>query len=334
MGAACRTGGLNRRPGAHLGERGVKARRTAQCLRRIRRLIRRLARSVVIALALSALSVSALAQSLQWVRVPAGGPDTVAATAPAAPAFALARDVAPGQIGQAGQVGHVRPLGQRARGHDAAPAALQYGELVSDVARRHALDPLLVHAVVAAESGYRPAVVSSKGAVGLMQVTRATGARFGKTALDEPRDNLEAGSAYLSWLMQYFGGRLDLALAGYNAGEGAVTRYGNVVPPYAETQTYVRRVLAHYTSLRAQDAGALPPDVVRTAAAVASPPAVARAAGAPTTPTTPPPAARAARSAPTPAAPRAAPGMGDMGQWWQLFTSGSGHADARSQPRH
>ncbi|VVE55973.1 lytic transglycosylase domain-containing protein [Pandoraea sputorum] len=177
----------------------------------------------------------------------------------------------------------------------ATAAPPQYDALVADVARRHALDPLLVHAVVATESAYRPAVVSVKGAVGLMQVTQATGARFGKIALREPRENLEAGAAYLSWLMQRFGGRLDLALAGYNAGEGAVARYGNAVPPYAETQAYVRKVLAHYASLRGEDTRAALPAV------------------APAT------------------APRAATRLGDMGQWWQLLTGGSAHAT--SAPR-
>lgn len=131
--------------------------------------------------------------------------------------------------------------------------------LIDDVARHYALDPLLMHAIVAIESAHKAEAVSSKGAVGLMQVMPATGARFGKRALFEPRANLEAGAAYLSWLMQHFDGRLDLVLAGYNAGEGAVERYGNTIPPYAETQAYVRKVLAHYASLRGGN-GALTPD--------------------------------------------------------------------------
>ncbi|VVE85696.1 Soluble lytic murein transglycosylase [Pandoraea sputorum] len=197
-------------------------------------------------------------------------------------------------------------------------AAPQYDALVTDAARRHALDPLLVHAVVAAESAYRPAVVSPKGAVGLMQVMPATGARFGKTVLTEPRENLEAGTAYLGWLMQHFGGRLDLALAGYNAGEGAVARYGNVVPPYAETQAYVRKVLTHYASLRGE-----PPS-----AAVPNLPILPNAPRARVLPIAPavPPASSDTKS-------RATGGLGDVGQWVQLFTGGSGRARAAAAPR-
>lgn len=197
----------------------------------------------------------------------------------------------------------------------ALAAAPQYDALVTEAARRHALDPLLVHAVVAAESAYRPAVVSPKGAVGLMQVMPATGARFGKTGLSEPRENLEAGTAYLGWLMQHFGGRLDLALAGYNAGEGAVARYGNVVPPYAETQAYVRKVLTHYASLRGE----------RPNGALAN------------LPYAPPvglvPIRSAAPVAPSAAKSPATGGLGDVGQWVQLFTGGPGRAHATATPR-
>lgn len=150
------------------------------------------------------------------------------------------------------------------------PMAQRYAPLITDVARQYAIDPLLVHAVIRAESAYQPAAVSGKGALGLMQVMPATGARFGKTALSQPRDNVEAGVAYLSWLMRRFDGRLDLVLAGYNAGEGAVARYGNAVPPYAETQAYVRKVLAHYASFNGQ----VP--LVAGARKPAAPPAVAR----------------------------------------------------------
>lgn len=274
----------------------------------------------------------AQAQTLQWYRVPAsasGTDDTVAPSAPTAP-------LAPPDPARAARAGDTPrgTLGSRAPG--AAPATsapLLYGELVSDVARRHALDPLLVHAVVATESGYRPAVVSNKGAVGLMQVTPATGARFGKTALDEPRENLEAGSAYLSWLVQHFGGRLELALAGYNAGEGAVMRYGNAVPPYAETQAYVRKVLSHYASLRGEGAA----DAMLPAAWRSGAPAQPVSAAVPTPPT---PAGRVSRPAPAavpsavPATARhAAAGAGDMGQWWQLLIGGSARAEAHPKLR-
>lgn len=125
-----------------------------------------------------------------------------------------------------------------------------YASLIGQVAGKHALDPRLIQAVVAVESSYRYDTVSEKGAIGLMQVMPETAARFGHFALLDPRDNLEVGTRYLSTLLRRFNGRLDLALAGYNAGEGAVLRYGGTIPPYPETQRYVQRVLEYYRQLR------------------------------------------------------------------------------------
>lgn len=141
------------------------------------------------------------------------------------------------------------PLGQVPPDNMARGAA-PYAGLIAQTAQRYALDPLLLHAVVAAESGYQAGTVSNKGAIGLMQVMPATAARFGNYQLTEPGDNLDAGAAYLRLLMKRFDGRLDLVLASYNAGEGAVMRYGNTIPPYQETQHYVRRVLSNYDRLR------------------------------------------------------------------------------------
>jgi len=114
---------------------------------------------------------------------------------------------------------------------------------------RHAvargLDPALVHAVIKAESAYRPEAVSPKGAVGLMQVMPATGRRFGVSDLEQPESNLKAGTTYLRHLLDRFDNVL-LALAAYNAGEGAVRRFGNAIPPYPETRGYVQEVLRSY----------------------------------------------------------------------------------------
>lgn len=112
-------------------------------------------------------------------------------------------------------------------------------------ARAQGLDPDLVHAVIRAESAYRPAAVSPKGAIGLMQVMPGTGKRFGVIDLEQPESNLRAGTAYLRHLMDRFD-NVPLALAAYNAGEGAVMRYGNQIPPYPETQSYVRGILREY----------------------------------------------------------------------------------------
>ncbi len=112
------------------------------------------------------------------------------------------------------------------------------------------VDPALVHAVIHIESGYRHDAVSSKGALGLMQVMPGTAARYGIVA-NRPtvQKNLSVGTRYLHDLMQMFDHRLDLVLAAYNAGEGAVRRYSDRIPPYPETQSYVKAVLARYAEL-------------------------------------------------------------------------------------
>lgn len=104
----------------------------------------------------------------------------------------------------------------------------------------------LIHAVIVVESNYNPLAVSPKGARGLMQIMPATAHRFlGGDALD-PRQNILTGSRYLRWLMDRFNQNTELAIAAYNAGEGAVLRAGNRVPRNAETLKYVPRVLDHY----------------------------------------------------------------------------------------
>lgn len=120
---------------------------------------------------------------------------------------------------------------------------------IDAAARAADLDPALVHAVIAVESAYRPAAVSPKGAVGLMQLMPGTASRYGVTRLTQVEDNLRAGTRHLRELKQTFGPRLDLVLAAYNAGEGAVRRYGNEVPPYRETRAYVPAVMERFQSL-------------------------------------------------------------------------------------
>jgi len=122
-----------------------------------------------------------------------------------------------------------------------------------EAARAHGLDYALLKAVVATESGFDPVAVSPKGAVGLMQLMPATAQRFGVPApngLKDPRTNLGAGSRYLAELLRLFNGDLTLALAAYNAGEGAVLRAGRQVPDLAETRHYVSTVLQLYQRLQ------------------------------------------------------------------------------------
>ena len=117
--------------------------------------------------------------------------------------------------------------------------------LIEQAARRHGLEPALVQAVVAVESGFRPGAVSRKGAMGLMQLMPGTAAELGVADPLDPDANLDGGSRYLSRLLAEHGGDLRKALAAYNAGPGAVRRHDGV-PPYPETRDYVARVLKQY----------------------------------------------------------------------------------------
>ena len=121
----------------------------------------------------------------------------------------------------------------------------RYEEQVQAASREHGVDAALIHAVISAESGYNALARSNKGARGLMQLIPETGARYGATNLLDPRQNIDAGTRYLKDLMAMFGNDLKLALAAYNAGEGAVQRYGSI-PPFQETRLYVPKVLAYY----------------------------------------------------------------------------------------
>ncbi|HWS99400.1 MAG TPA: lytic transglycosylase domain-containing protein [Pyrinomonadaceae bacterium] len=110
---------------------------------------------------------------------------------------------------------------------------------------RHGVDPRFIHAVIWQESKYKVRARSHVGAQGLMQLMPPTAKRFGCTDAHDPAANIEAGTKYLRWLLKRFNGNVSLALAGYNAGEGSVDKY-NGVPPYKETQNYVRIITGRY----------------------------------------------------------------------------------------
>lgn len=131
------------------------------------------------------------------------------------------------------------------RAHQEFLADLPYGDEIFAAAERYDLDSLLVAAVVEAESSFRANALSPVGAVGLMQVMPTTGEFYGVADLTDPRANLDAGSRYMSELLELYSGDLELALAAYNAGPGNVKRYGGV-PPFPETRDYVERVLSAY----------------------------------------------------------------------------------------
>lgn len=122
----------------------------------------------------------------------------------------------------------------------------RYSPIIDTASRTHGVDAALVHAVISAESGYNPGAISRAGARGLMQLMPDTARRYGVHNIMDPIENISAGVRYLRDLIAMFNGNLELAIAAYNAGENAVIRYGNKVPPYAETVQYVPRVLGFY----------------------------------------------------------------------------------------
>jgi soluble lytic murein transglycosylase-like protein len=128
----------------------------------------------------------------------------------------------------------------------------RYSPMIEEIAQQTRLYPELLHAVVRAESAYNPNAVSHAGAVGLMQLMPATARRYGVVDSRDPRANLEGGARYLRHLLTLYRNNLKLALAAYNAGENAVKRYGNKIPPFPETQQYVKRVIAFYVQNRKQ----------------------------------------------------------------------------------
>ena len=120
---------------------------------------------------------------------------------------------------------------------------------IVESSRRYNIDPLLIYAQMHQESSFKLKATSHKGASGLMQLMPATARRFGVTSIYDPKQNIDAGVKYMRWLLDTFRQDVVLALAGYNAGEGAVMKYGWRVPPYRETQEYVRRITGRYNMI-------------------------------------------------------------------------------------
>ena len=135
--------------------------------------------------------------------------------------------------------------------------------VIQDAAKRHDMDPQLVKAVVQVESNFNPGAVSSKGAMGLMQLIPGTARRFGVGNVFNPVENVDGGVRYLKYLLTLYGGNRKLALAAYNAGEGAVQRHGGV-PPYRETQNYVKKISDVYSVLHPPQVPIDPTRILRT----------------------------------------------------------------------
>jgi hypothetical protein len=153
-----------------------------------------------------------------------------------------------------------------------SPRYKQMQPFIQEAARIHRVDYELLQALIAAESGFEPEAISSKGAIGLMQVMPDTARRFGvdsdqwssvESKLKNPRLNLQLGARYLRLLIDMFPGRLDLALASYNAGEGAVQKAGNAIPNFKETQDYVVTVTQLYSVLKPTPVAAIPKSTVK-----------------------------------------------------------------------
>lgn len=144
--------------------------------------------------------------------------------------------------------------GQRQRTASFRPKPSNFDGLIQSTAQQVSLDPMLIKSVMHAESAFNPNAVSRKGASGLMQLMPDTARRYGVASIFDPRQNTMGGARYLSFLLDRFDGDLELALAGYNAGENAVDQAGGV-PPYAETRHYVKKVMRLYRQYRNKGCG-------------------------------------------------------------------------------
>src|SRR6187401_2312788 len=141
--------------------------------------------------------------------------------------------------------------------------ASEFDDLLAQHASKHALSPDFVRAVIQAESAFNPGARSPKGAMGLMQLMPATAAQYQVLNAYDPAENIRAGVSYLKSLLTRFDGDVSLALAAYNAGPGAVEKYGRAIPPYKETRNYVSKIRAN-----AGPRGAAIPQIVRTVTVV------------------------------------------------------------------
>lgn len=139
----------------------------------------------------------------------------------------------------------------------------QVDEYLINSGTNNGVDPLLLYSIMHQESSFKSHAISPKGARGLMQLMPFTAMRYGVTNIFDPKQNIEGGARYIRFLLDRFDGDINLVLAGYNAGEGAVEKYGWHIPPYSETQEYVRRISRRYAVLRDPNAALYAPRVAR-----------------------------------------------------------------------
>lgn len=167
----------------------------------------------------------------------------------------------------------VKPPARLKVSFELSPSYKAVRHLIREASATHGIDYELLQAVIATESGFNTRAVSPKGAIGLMQLIPPTAARYGvkddkdslaEKKLTDPKTNIRAGSRYLNYLIKLFPGQIELAIAAYNAGEGAVKRAGNKIPNYPETRNYVKTVMQLYRQLKPLSGPGAAPAVVAT----------------------------------------------------------------------
>lgn len=139
---------------------------------------------------------------------------------------------------------HKKPSSEKFKPLVQSNQSRKFDEFVLKAARKYEVDANLIHAVISTESSYDPNALSIKGAGGLMQLLPGTARQYGVEDRFSPEDNINGGTKYLKFLLNRYGGDIDLAVAAYNAGEGTVDRYGDI-PPYAETRAYVQKIVLY-----------------------------------------------------------------------------------------
>ncbi|HEX5619669.1 MAG TPA: lytic transglycosylase domain-containing protein [Solirubrobacteraceae bacterium] len=197
------------------------------------------------------MSVEAVMARINELQMMIGGA-TPAAPSPASTAFAsqLATATTGATTAPTATAATATATPMAATGASELPADVPYGAEITAAAKKYGLDPALLAGLVKQESGFNPNAGSPAGARGLTQLMPSTAAGLGVTNVLDPAQSLEGGAKYLRQQLDAFGGDVTRALAAYNAGPGAVKRYGGV-PPYAETQNYVRAVQANAAAYRA-----------------------------------------------------------------------------------
>lgn len=181
---------------------------------------------------------SAMASALAGTTSPASAPGQASTSFAAALQAATTADTAP-----------AGPIGAQGTTALGAGSTSQYDPLIEQAAARYGIDPAVLHGLIQQESGFNPEAQSGAGAAGLTQLMPGTASSLGVTNPLNPAESIEGGARYLSQMMSRFGGNTEDALAAYNAGPGAVQQYGGV-PPYAETQSYVQKVLGYADAYR------------------------------------------------------------------------------------